>query len=54
MSDTVLGTEEDNDDVDNHNEVVVAWGEKLMTNKFIIYSMTFTLFTQANFRFFQI
>lgn len=28
MSDTVLGTEEDDDDVDNHNEVVVAWGRK--------------------------
>lgn len=34
--------------------VMLFGGEKLMTNKFTIYSMTFTLIYTANFRFFQI
>lgn len=56
VSDIVLGTE-DGELVIITNLLLLllgVGGEKLRTNEFIIHSMTFTLFRQANFRFFQI
>lgn len=55
VSDIVIGIEDNDVATDDHDDVfVVVCERKLMTNKFTVHSMTFTLFTQANFRFFQI